>query len=454
MIGDFLKILKNWGIDKDTALEEIRSIRLLTYICFTCSFTAIFYSILFLFLGEYIPATLDFFLVILFLPSLILNKYKQYKVAKTLLVVNANIAVLCVIVVYGNLYRNELFYVISSMFGISVFKNKLNSILSLLTAILFYLVSKFYCYHYEPLYPTDESLTYPLSIIGLISICVIAYLLSFYIKNESNVYEKQINEFNTILESKKKYAIDSLKYAANIQKAIMGHKAKIVSNFKDGFILFKPKDIVSGDFYWFGEFKGSKIIAAADCTGHGVPAALMTIMGNNFLNQIVFNEGILEPNLILKALDEKILNQLKNEGDNNLNDGMDIAILSIPDNNNVIEFAGAMSAILKVSQSQIHTIGGTNLPIGSLQYGALKSYEKVEITHNSGDKFYLFSDGFQDQFGGPKGKKFMKKKMRELIFSNANLSMTSQKKELKSTLLNWQKDEEQTDDILIIGISV
>jgi serine phosphatase RsbU (regulator of sigma subunit) len=227
-----------------------------------------------------------------------------------------------------------------------------------------------------------------------------------------------------------------------------------VSNFKDGFILFKPKDIVSGDFYWFGEFKGSKIIAAADCTGHGVPAALMTIMGNNFLNQIVFNEGILEPNLILKALDEKILNQLKNEGDNNLNDGMDIAILSIPDNNNVIEFAGAMSAILKVSQSQIHTIGGTNLPIGSLQYGALKSYEKVEIPYNSGDKFYLFSDGFQDQFGGPKGKKFMKKKMRELIFSNANLSMTSQKKELKSTLLNWQKDEEQTDDILIIGISV
>lgn len=454
MTGSFLKLLKNWGIDEDTALDEIRSIRLLTYICFTCSLTAIFYSILFLFLGEYIPATLDFFLVILFLPSLILNKNKQYKIAKTLLIVNANIAIFCVIVVYGNLYRNELFYVISCMFGISIFKNKLNSFLSLLTAILFYLVSKFYCYYYEPIYPTDESLTYPLSIIGLISICIIAYLLSSYIKNESNIYEKQINEFNYILESKKKYAIDSLKYAANIQAAIMGHKAKILSNFKDGFILFKPKDIVSGDFYWFGEFKGTKIIAAADCTGHGVPAALMTIMGNNFLNQIVFSDGILEPNLILKALDKKILNQLKNEGDNNLNDGMDIAILSVPDNNNVIEFAGAMSAILKVSQGQIHTIGGTNLPIGSLQYGSLKSYEKVEVPYNSGDRFYLFSDGFQDQFGGPKGKKFMKKKMRELIFSNANLPMASQKKELKNTLLNWQKDEEQTDDILIIGITV
>ena len=268
------------------------------------------------------------------------------------------------------------------------------------------------------------------------------------------MYEEKIIEYNSILETQKKYALDSLKYAANIQKAIMGHKAKIISNFKDGFIFFKAKDIVSGDFYWYGELSGTKIIAAADCTGHGVPAALMTIMGNNFLNHIVFEKQISSPELILKSLDEKVLHQLQSEDEYKLNDGMDISIITINDSTKSIVFAGAMNSILKVSQGQINTVGGTNLPIGSLQYGDLKSYEKVEIPYLSGDKFYLFSDGFQDQFGGPKGKKFMKKKMRELIFSNANLPMSSQKEELENALLNWQKEEEQTDDILVMGIQV
>ena len=450
----FFKKLKDWGIDETTDLEEVRSIRLLTYICFISSSTAIFYSIIFLFLGELIPAALDIILTLLFLPSLILNKFKKHKLAKALMIINVNLAVFFLIVVYGVKGQNNLFFITTSMFGISFYKNKLNGFLSFLTAILFYIISELYHHHFEPLYGINEDILYPLNFIGIISISLIVYLLGYHTKNESKVYENKIVEYNSILEQKRKYAIDSLKYAANIQNAIMGRKTKILSNFEDGFILFRPKDIVSGDFYWFGESNGIKIIAAADCTGHGVPAALMTIMGNNFLNQIVSEKEITSPDLILKALNKKILKQLKNEDNKDLNDGMDIAILSIDEKAQKILFAGAMSSVLQVSQGQTRAIRGTNLPIGSLQYGMEKYYEKEEIPYRKGDLFYLFSDGFQDQFGGPKGKKFMKKNLRELIFKNAHLSLATQEKELKKVLLDWQQDEEQTDDILIIGIQL
>ena len=169
--------LRNWGIKSDTSFDAIRTIRLLNYICFTGVITGFFYSVLFLVIGEYVPAVLDSLLVFLFLPSLILNKRSRYNAAKILLIINSNIAILCVIIVYGSLYRNELFYILTSVFGIIIFKNKKYGFVSFLVAIFFYLVSKLYCNYYSALYPTDEHLIYPLSIFGLISVALITYLL-------------------------------------------------------------------------------------------------------------------------------------------------------------------------------------------------------------------------------------------------------------------------------------
>ncbi len=453
-ISKYALELKNWGIKSETSYDAIRTIRLLNFICFAGVTTGFFYSVLFLVIGEYVPAVLDSLLVILFLPSLILNKKSKYNAAKVLLIINSNIAIICVIIVYGSLYRNELFYILTSVFGIIIFKNKKYSFISFLVAIFFYILSKLYCTYYSALYPTDEHLIYPLSIFGLITVALITYLLIAYVKNENTNYENEIIHINKDLESKKTYILNSLKYASRIQQSIIGIKQDIVQRFKDAFIIFKPKDIVSGDFYWFAEVGNEKIIAAADCTGHGVPAAFMTIIGNNFLNEIVFDERILSPEEILTALDKKILKQLVQVKGREVNDGMDISILKINEKNKNIEYAGAMSSMIKISNKELLTVSGNRLPIGSSQYGKKKEYHKTTIEFIEGDNIYLFTDGYQDQFGGPKGKKFLKKNLRNLIHELSDYPMVEQGKKLEEKLLEWQKDEEQTDDILIIGITL
>ena len=273
-------------------------------------------------------------------------------------------------------------------------------------------------------------------------------------KNENKNYEKQITDINEDLNHKKSYILNSLKYASRIQKAIIGGKEDILKKFNDGFIIFKPKDIVSGDFYWFAEVGDNKIIAAADCTGHGVPAAFMTIMGNNFLNEIVFDDTILSPEKILQELDRKIVKQLVQVNGKDVNDGMDISILKINKKNKNIEYASAMNSIIRVSNNELSTIRGARFPVGSNQYGTTKEYFKTSINYNEGDKIYLFTDGYQDQFGGPKGKKFLKKNLRNLIHEVSMHPMAEQRIKLEATLREWQQNEDQTDDILVIGLTL
>ena len=450
----YISYIKNLGIKEDTPRNEVRSIRLLNYICFIGVSTGVFYSIVFLFLGEYIPATLDTLLVCLFLPSLILNKKYRYVSARIFLILNSNIAVLSVIIFYGSKYPNELFFIITSALGVMIFKKKNQAFFSLLVALIFYSTSKIYPIYYSPLYPTDETLVYPLSIMGLISVALITYLLIMYVKNENKSYEKQITDINEDLNHKKSYILNSLKYASRIQKSIIGGKEEILKRFKDGFIIFKPKDIVSGDFYWFAEIGDEKLIASADCTGHGVPAAFMTIMGSNFLNDIVFDDKILSPEKILSELDKRIMKKLSEVDGEKVNDGMDISVVKINNTIGKIEFASAMSSILRISDNELSTIKSDRIPIGSSQYGKIKEYHKTSIDFKHGDKIYLFTDGYQDQFGGPKGKKFLKKNLRNLIEEINMLPMAEQRTELETKLREWQREKDQTDDILIIGLTL
>lgn len=449
-----IQTVKNWGIHSETPNDQIRIIRLLNYICFTGVVTAFLYSILFLVLGEYISLSVDLIIVILFLPALILNKKAQYKPARVSLVITANLSVFALTIVYGDPGRDELFYIVTAALGVIIFKKMNHSIISLLITALFYLFSKIYCNYYPPLFEINKSLIIPLNIIHVVIIALSIFLLITYVKNENNSYERQLTEINESYEEKTTYILESLKYASRIQKAIIGGKDDVIKRFKDGFIIFKPKDIVSGDFYWFAEIGDEKLVVAADCTGHGVPAAFMTIMGNNFLNEIVYGDNILSPEEILFNLDQKIIQKLSEVEGKKVNDGMDISILKINDSCKSIEYASAMNSMIRISENELFTIKGARVPVGSNQYGKTKEYFKTNIDYKEGDRFYLFTDGYQDQFGGKKGKKFLKKKMRELIFSNSHLTMLEQSKILERSLSDWRKYEDQTDDILVIGITL
>jgi serine phosphatase RsbU (regulator of sigma subunit) len=272
----------------------------------------------------------------------------------------------------------------------------------------------------------------------------------------------EITKQHEIIEKKNQNITASINYASRIQQAILGSQEAITSNFEDSFILLKPKDIVSGDFYWYTEVKRSssniqgfdhrtlffKVIVAADCTGHGIPGAFMTVLGNTLLDEIINENRITNPGKILSLLDRKLLMKLQKQ---NVNDGMDISMLIFDDENKKVSFSGANNPLYHVRKGEITAIAGSKFPIGSTQY-TKKKFDTHTIDYEEGDVFYICSDGFQDQFGGDENRKYYKKQFREFLLSIAELPMAAQKQCLENEFLKWKGHHSQTDDILIIGI--
>ena len=267
---------------------------------------------------------------------------------------------------------------------------------------------------------------------------------------------RELEEQKALIESKNEKITDSITYAKRIQDAILGNQFHINSWFDDSFVLFKPKDILSGDFYWFYENKEKdlKIVVAGDCTGHGVPAALMTVLGNSILNEVVIQQKIEEPDKILLEMDKRMIEQFQNtmEGERKVNDGMDVSILVF--RSGEVSFAAAKNPLCIVREGQLELLKGSKFPIGSSQYKQEKVYEKHVLDCRKGDKLFLYSDGFQDQFGGENNMKYLSKRFRELLLQTSSHSMAKQKELLEEEFNQWQGDKRQTDDVLIVGISL
>jgi serine phosphatase RsbU (regulator of sigma subunit) len=254
---------------------------------------------------------------------------------------------------------------------------------------------------------------------------------------------------------KNKEITDSIKYAKRLQEAILPANDFISAIFPQSFVLYKPKDIVSGDFYWFERWGDKKLVAAVDCTGHGVPGAFMSIVGYNQLNQAVNESGLSRPNLILNALNKGITKTLKQTLEGSaVKDGMDISLCAFDETKNTLEYAGAYNSLWLIRESNLTEIKADKKPIGVFVGEELKPFTNHEIQLQKEDTVYIFTDGFADQFGGPKGKKFKYKPLQQLLLDNQHLSMQEQKKLLDTTIEKWKGSLEQVDDILIIGIRV
>nr|MBA3971583.1 GAF domain-containing protein [Bacteroidota bacterium] len=258
-----------------------------------------------------------------------------------------------------------------------------------------------------------------------------------------------------IIEETNKHITDSIKYAKRIQEAFLPSEQSISEHLKNAFILYKPKDIVSGDFYWI-ERKGNKILfAVVDCTGHGVPGAFMSIIGFNGLNQIVNEYNYTRPADILTHLNKSISNTLRQHvEDSKIRDGMDVAICSIDLENNKLEFAGAFSPLFILRNNEVLKFKGDKHPIGNFV-----GVEEYEFTNNEidllpEDKIYIFSDGFVDQFGGPNGKKLKYNYFRQLLLDNHKKPMPEQKEKINEFFEAWRSGFEQIDDVCIIGVAV
>lgn len=279
------------------------------------------------------------------------------------------------------------------------------------------------------------------------------------LENQNQMLETQVKERTAeitaqkeIIEEKNKDITDSINYAKRIQDATLVSKEVKYKLFPNAFVLFKPKDIVSGDFYWFAGKDGRRLISVCDCTGHGVPGALMSMIGNNLLNKVVNEKAITSPDKILIELDKELRLTLKKDENPGAKDGMDVALLSFK-NENEMEYAGANRPLWIVRNGQLEEIKATKISIGGDRYGADIQFQNHDVPLQKGDTVYISSDGFADQFNNA-DKKLMTRRFKEILLSIQHLSMADQEKYLDEFIENWKGGLEQTDDILVIGIRV
>lgn len=274
-----------------------------------------------------------------------------------------------------------------------------------------------------------------------------------YIIIDDDVTDRKVNE--EIIRQKNKDITDSILYARQLQEAIMPPISGISEIFPESFVLFKPKDIVSGDFYWYSTTREVCLLAVADCTGHGVPGAFMSVIGNELLDASVRDPSIQSPSATFDQLDQKIKAIFaKGRQYNQRQDGMDAAMLVWHRNDNLIQFTGAKRPIIHIRNKKVTEYSGDRLSIGGDWAEKQKEFTCQTLYAEPGDLFYLFSDGFADQFGGAKGKKFMHKNFVQLLCDISELPMPAQKEKLEQTFEAWKGDLDQVDDVSVVGIKI
>ncbi|MBA3663919.1 MAG: SpoIIE family protein phosphatase [Bacteroidetes bacterium] len=309
---------------------------------------------------------------------------------------------------------------------------------------------------------------FPLFVIVPFLICVYGL---YEVVNTRAAAEQQIKSQRALLEmnneqleAQKHDILSSINYAQKIQYAILPHEETISASIPSCFIFYQPKDIVSGDFFWFHEIdKSNYILVCADCTGHGVPGAFMTVIGSTLLNQTVIDNKTYSPSKILLEVDRLLNSTLKQNIDRRfgVQDGMDLSMLKVNKDAREIIITSAKRPVVFIRNNQVQDLKGSKYSLGGMRTGD-KIFEEIKFVYEPGDILYFFTDGYPDQFGGEKarmnegtfghGKKFSTKRLKEFFLEIHSLPMEDQKKLLSTRLSGWKGDLEQVDDICVIGI--
>ncbi len=346
----------------------------------------------------------------------------------------------------------------------------------------FFLLTVFLFSYKFPIYIEDpvvlfhsKYLKYVTLVLSFLVVIETQYYLNRFISKQLELNEKQKSKIEFQNKEIKEQNIEitkSIKYAGRIQEAILPSQEELRKKL-DYFILYKPKDIVSGDYYWFSEKHNKLVVVTADSTGHGVPGAFMSILGISSLNEII-NETkeCLNSDEILNRLRKRIINSLKHENEDLVSEaGMDLAIIIFDKERKEIQFSGAKNPLFLIrninseklkakrtskttvnDQYELYHIKPDKMPIG--KYPIMKPFSKETIKLLENDTLYLFSDGFIDQYGGNSGKKLMTKRFKELLLKIQDKNMDEQKDTLNKALNKWKNDNDQTDDIIIFGIRI
>lgn len=249
---------------------------------------------------------------------------------------------------------------------------------------------------------------------------------------------------------------DSMAYAGKIQDALIPRSERYREMFADHFVLHKPKDVVSGDFHWYHRLGPDVcLVAAADCTGHGMPGAMIAAIGCSLLNELVVQHPHSDPAELLGLLNQRMILALDQQGRRKgAGDGMDVALCRVDRKQHEVLFAGAFRPLYWMHDGQLTIINGDRKPVGGSHHDLHRHFSVHRIAYHPGDRLYLFSDGYVDQFGGPERKKFMAARFNEMLISHQHLPMAAQAEVLERAFMDWKGDQEQVDDVCVLGLAV
>ncbi len=349
----------------------------------------------------------------------------------------------------GEVMGDKYLILTSAAIPLILFKNKKDILMLFFLNVAVFFFILWYQSIYQPLIVVPYYVQRLYFILAHLTLFMAIFFIILYFRSVSENYEAELEQKNKIISHKNTEMIDSIQYARRLQQAILPPVSEIKELIPESFILYKPKDIVAGDFY-FAEQKGDYFfVAAADCTGHGVPGALVSIVCSNALKRAVMEFNLTRPGIILDKVTELVVETFK-RSNQDVKDGMDVSLCVINLKTREISWAGANNPLWYISHNQLNEIKATKQAVGKNE-----RYQAF-ITHSMhlpvGSLIYLFSDGYADQFGGPNGKKFKYRQLADLLLSISPHSMEEQRIKLEQVFEEWRGDNEQVDDVCVIGI--
>lgn len=410
------------------------------------------YTVTGLFQHYYFATVLTILEFLLLLGGIALIHFRKYKLAFHIEMVTGMLFLFGISMIFGNSAENQMFFLFFPVVSIILFDKYSIITFYFILSMALLAATQILFEYYNPYYP-QAVINDVFGVINPVFTGLLIFLGVKLFKTENIAFTQEISVQKIQLEEKNKDITDSIHYAKRIQRALFASDSLMQKNLPEHFIFYKPKDIVSGDFYWAEKKDSGFMLAVCDCTGHGVPGAFMSLLGVSFLNEIAKGRNISKPDEVLNQLREEIIRAMNPEGTYSGKDGMDAVLCRFNFEKMELSFAGANNPLWIVRNNILEEHETDNFPIG-MHEGEIKPFTLRSAKIEKGNMIYLCTDGYSDQFGGPKGKKFKPKQLKDLLASVSKEPLTEQKKLLENKFNEWKKELEQVDDVLLIGIRV
>ena len=451
-----IKNILNIGVSElngDSLNRKIRVSNLISFITIVTMIAYIPVAIAFHMIGIIV---LNFFFMITSLVSFYLNSQHKYHNSFYINCIYGLIYFVCGTVLYGLESNLQFFMLIMCLISIALFESVLVLRIFIAFAVVSFFVMIIGLKNQPGLMALTDEMKKTQSVIGVINLFilfVITILFFSFFRRENILFQIAILKQKDIIEEKQKEILDSIAYAKRIQFSLLASDNLLKNNLPEHFVLFKPKDVVSGDFYWATPTPEGFIFITADCTGHGVPGAFMSLLNISKLSQAINENKITRPDLILNNIRTEIIKVLNVDGLEESKDGMDAVLCKLDLANMKLQYAAANNSFYIIRDKQLLTCKADKMPVGKGHDDSI-SFSFNEIELKKGDVVYTFTDGYADQFGGQKGKKFRYKQLEEILMSICTLSTKEQSSILSQKFDDWKGNLDQVDDVLIMGIKI